>query len=823
MQRPLSRAPPSHAPIGRFATKSTRTSSTSVSHGRWRTRGWLLVYVVLGLYVAAMLCSFWTPPWSGAPLVLNLREMKEAEAPAQPLHLFHQNVPLAGSVNMAPIAENVNELEGGTGTSNELVQEQDESFGKVLTKRETEKDVGAPLNSLEEALDSRGMTDLSTSATPSALAPTAPFVSSNSVGIQVYEKFNAWSIPPRQNDAILLSYKKEETDNEAWKVEDVVGNEATETSKISLPIDESRLPVQRSQEFTDALNLVYSLELSAASSGTGSKKAALVTGLRDGASDRDLWKIGNYEHQISRLEGINQEANEESERLKELISATDELILEERYSLEDVRAASTVDLRFHESRRIRNNLKCIGWRQTGQCSSFGKREPSSDSGCKQLVHAGVSGYCEVMDEETGESFRVMQLNCSSLLDRVVFSCADATDFANFGLKAQNVYENALAQNTSDPSKLLGNSGTGDGIVIVVYPKLVASVFALVSVLRSYNCTLPIELWILQSEVTRTPSTGAALKVLQQQFLDVSVETIIDPTIFKFCTKIYAIQHSKFENVLFLDADSVPVRDPTFLFRSQEYRKHGAIFWPDFWHPDNTMFGIHRESLLWELVDLPFVDMFEQESGQMLINRKRAAPALEVLMFFASHLPNYFNRLLLAHGDKDLFRLAWMKAHASFFMMPFPPALAGPTWGTNSKLFCGMTMVQFDVDGDVLFLHRNAKELGSTVDHHDSPFWTHLQMFKWERPLAEDDDEDTVTTSKRTAVQRLRSYEDLKQMYRIAIVGTDKPFRGLDACYGTTHNLKENFKLTKFEDLPFANLEQEITSYAHEAQLLMEQA
>uniref|UniRef100_A0AAV1TY18 Alpha-1,3-mannosyltransferase n=1 Tax=Peronospora matthiolae TaxID=2874970 RepID=A0AAV1TY18_9STRA len=821
MQRPSSRAPPSHAPIGRFATKSTRTSSTSASHGRWRTRGWLLFYVVLGLYAAAMLCSFLTSPWSEAPLVLNLREMKENEAPAQPLHLFHQNGPMAGSVSVAPIAENVDELEGGTG-SNELVPEQNERSGKVLTTRETEKDVGASSNSLEEALGSRGMTDLSASAAPSVLAPTAPFVSLNSVGVQVYGTLNAWSIPPRQNDESMLLNKNEEADKEAWKVEDFVGNEATETPKMSLPIDESRPSVRRSQEFTDALNLVYSLELSAAGPGTGAKNAALVTGLRDGVSDRDLWKIEDYEHQISRLEGIKREANEESERLKELVSATDELILEERYSLEDVRAANTVDLRFHEPRRIRNNLKCIGWRQTGQCSPYGKREPSSDSECKRLVHAGVSGYCEVMDEDTGESFRVMQLNCSSLLDRVVFSCADATDFANFGLMAQNVYENALAQNTSDPPKLLGNSGTGDGIVIVVYPKLVASVFASVSVLRSYNCTLPIELWISQSEVTRTPSMGAALKVLQQQFLDVSVETIVDPTIMKFSTKIYAMQHSKFENVLFLDADSVPVRDPTFLFRSQEYRKHGAIFWPDFWHPDNTVFGIHRESLLWELVDLPFVDMFEQESGQILINRKRAALALEVLMFFASHLPNYFNRLLLAHGDKDLFRLAWMKAHASFYMMPFPPASAGPVWGTNSEIFCGMTMVQFDVDGDVLFLHRNAKKLGSTADHHDSPFWTHLQTFKWERPLAVDDDEDTVTTSNRTAVQRLRSHEDMKQMYRIAIVGTDNHFEGLEACYGATVDTKENFELTKFEDLPFANLEQELINYAHGAQLLMGQ-
>uniref|UniRef100_M4B5C0 RxLR effector candidate protein n=1 Tax=Hyaloperonospora arabidopsidis (strain Emoy2) TaxID=559515 RepID=M4B5C0_HYAAE len=447
-------------------------------------------------------------------------------------------------------------------------------------------------------------------------------------------------------------------------------------------------------------------------------------------------------------------------------------------------------------------------------------EPTLDMACNQIVHAGLSGYCEMLDKDTGETIRVMQLNCSTLRDRVEFPCAHATEFSNVGLLAQNVYENALAQNTTDSSKLLGNFGTSDGVVMVVYSKLVTSVFASINVLRSYNCTLPIELWILQSEATHTPSMSAALEVLQQRFSDVTVETIIDPTIARFSTKIYAIQHSKFENVLYLDADSVPVRDPTFLFSIQEYREDGAVFWPDFWHPDNTLFGIHRKSLLWTLVDLPFVDMFEQESGQILINRKRAALALEVLTFFASHRPNYFNRLNLAYGDKDLYRLAWMKAHASFYMMPFPPASVGSVLGTNSEIFCGMTMVQFDFDGNVLFLHRNAKKLGSTVNQPDSPFWTHLQTFKWERPLAGDDD---ATTSNLTALQRLRSYEDLKQMFRITFRGKDKRSKEIDFCYGANLNFVENFELTRFEDLPFANLEQELIGYAHEAQLLMAQS
>ncbi|OWZ02469.1 hypothetical protein PHMEG_00025962, partial [Phytophthora megakarya] len=398
------------------------------------------------------------------------------------------------------------------------------------------------------------------------------------------------------------------------------------------------------------------------------------------------------------------------------------------------------------------------------------------------AQGGVSGYCEVLDEDNGELFRVMQLNCSSVRDHVVFSCAEAADFANFGLRAQDVYENALAQNTSDPSKLLGNNGNGNGIVMVVYPKLLASVFASISVLRSYNCTLPIELWISQPEVVRTPSMRTTLEMLQQRFSNVTVETIIDPTVSGFSTKIHAVQHSKFDNVLFLDADNVPVRDPTFLFESKEFRDHGAIFWPDFWHPEKTIFNIQKESLLWELVDLPFVDMFEQESGQILINRKQAAVALEVLMFFAYHRPSHFERLVLAHGDKDLFRLAWMKTNTSFFMMPFPPASAGTVRGTYKQQFCGMTMEVSAGDGEEMLFPAN-----------------------------------------QTNVQRMMSYQDIKQKYQIGIQASGPLFKEFESCYGAEPNVVNNFNLTLFEDLPFANLEQELVDYAHDGAVLMAQA
>ncbi|KAL3658686.1 hypothetical protein V7S43_016322 [Phytophthora oleae] len=209
---------------------------------------------------------------------------------------------------------------------------------------------------------------------------------------------------------------------------------------------------------------------------------------------------------------------------------------------------------------------------------------------------------------------------------------------------------------------------------------------------------------------------ALLAPLQQLSINVgsiSFHPIYNPRAKGFLSKVFVIYNSYFDRILFLDADNVPVRDPSFLFTSPEFEANGAVFWPDFWHPRRTLFNLHARSMLWELLDLPFVDMFEQESGQLLVDRTRHAAPLELVYFYAFHDPNYFESLQLVYGDKDLFRLAWIKSGATYHMIEALPALAGKDIDGS---FCGMTMVQHDTEGKVLFLHRNQHKLTGGRDN-----------------------------------------------------------------------------------------------------------
>lgn len=181
--------------------------------------------------------------------------------------------------------------------------------------------------------------------------------------------------------------------------------------------------------------------------------------------------------------------------------------------------------------------------------------------------------------------------------------------------------------------------------MVVYPELIASAYTTIRTLRDiFNCRLPIEIWFHPDEIRRVPGALEPLKELaanDSSRLNTFKE-IRDPRAVPYGAKIHAIYHSGFEQLLFLDADTVPVKDPAYLFNTPDFTSTGAVFWPDYWHPQHSIFFLNEHSLVWELLDLPFVDMFEQESGQLLIDRRRHAGPIELLVFYAKHRPDYFS-------------------------------------------------------------------------------------------------------------------------------------------------------------------------------------
>jgi Mannosyltransferase putative len=173
-------------------------------------------------------------------------------------------------------------------------------------------------------------------------------------------------------------------------------------------------------------------------------------------------------------------------------------------------------------------------------------------------------------------------------------------------------------------------------------------------------------------------------------------------------------YSAFSEILLLDADNIPVRDPTFLFDSAPYSARGAIFWPDYGAARPTLpTGIlSRTHPIWELARVPYRGDREFESGQICVDKRRCFREL-VLALWLNQYSDFWYRYLW--GDKDTFHLAWRKLGREWAMPDRDPVDLG-----------GLVMGQSDFEGRVLFQHRNGAKW--SLDHNPSiPGFLHEEL------------------------------------------------------------------------------------------------
>lgn len=222
-------------------------------------------------------------------------------------------------------------------------------------------------------------------------------------------------------------------------------------------------------------------------------------------------------------------------------------------------------------------------------------------------------------------------------------------------------------------------------------KYFPSVWVNVNLLRHFGCTLPIQLWYL-GDSEMDPYMMRLLEPLGVECIDArEIEKQFPCRI--LCgweLKLYATLHSPFAQVLFLDADNGVVCDPTYLFACEEYKRHCAVFWPDYacW---TLKPGVWRVFGMPDMAE-PEVSEHERafESGQYLIDKRRCDRELRLSLFYAEHSDFTFQHV---YGDKECFHLGWRRLGSDYAM----PS-AGPGWNVH-------TIVQFDFRGQIVFQHR----------------------------------------------------------------------------------------------------------------------
>jgi hypothetical protein len=357
------------------------------------------------------------------------------------------------------------------------------------------------------------------------------------------------------------------------------------------------------------------------------------------------------------------------------------------------------------------------WKARTRTLGDGAREDEPDNLCVKL--AGSLPRCmDLITPEAvirriesyfdGGATRYLQAREARLASRAV-RLAGPSGFDDLPLTLSSARLALEAFLASTPRPATGYRGRGI-VICGGGASYFVNAWVCLNALRRLGCRLPVQVWHLGRE-EMDPSMERLLFPLQVECVDALKIRRNHPVrrLGAWELKPYAVLFSPFREVLLLDADNVPVRDPAFLFDIPLFRDSGALFWPDF--------GRSRKAeAIWRSCGLEVPKEPEFESGQLVVDKRRCWPALRLALWFNEHSDFYYKYL---HGDKDTFSLAFRRLDTRYRLVPYAP-----------EQFSG-GMYQHDFEGRRLFQHRTLSKW--TLMRHNP----HIPGFQHEEECLQD--------------------------------------------------------------------------------------
>jgi len=186
--------------------------------------------------------------------------------------------------------------------------------------------------------------------------------------------------------------------------------------------------------------------------------------------------------------------------------------------------------------------------------------------------------------------------------------------------------------------------TGCGIVIAGGGKYLSWSWVLCRRLRELGCELPIQVWHIGEK--EMPVWAA------KSFAEMGVETVNVLNVLKkhmvrqmsgWVLKNYAVTHSPWRHVMFIDADCFPVVKPETIFQLCEGK---TLFFNDVkpCHPSR-----------WGYTYCGLSPDVEWETGQFIVDKVEGWMGLRWTGWLNEHTDCWFNML---HGDKGTFELGF---------------------------------------------------------------------------------------------------------------------------------------------------------------------
>ncbi len=243
----------------------------------------------------------------------------------------------------------------------------------------------------------------------------------------------------------------------------------------------------------------------------------------------------------------------------------------------------------------------------------------------------------------------------------------------------------LLERRFDPPKLYGQGivTCGEGRY---WPNLVVGV----RLLRELGSTLPVQVWhrgVVGPELDADPHT----RLIDVRLFEPDHPARINSGL---ACKSYAIVHSGFEQLLWLDADAYCVTDPARLFVQLDGRQPFQCW---------STAAPYMETVNRELTGAgPAIDI-EVQGGQLLIDCRRAWRELMLVRWIDDHSDYYWSPGVNRFHDESSWRMVLQST-----LLPY---LRRGYWWAGGSMVC-------DVGGEPAIVHRiNSKLFGASPQGH----------------------------------------------------------------------------------------------------------
>ncbi|KAG4268997.1 hypothetical protein FPRO04_12346 [Fusarium proliferatum] len=241
-----------------------------------------------------------------------------------------------------------------------------------------------------------------------------------------------------------------------------------------------------------------------------------------------------------------------------------------------------------------------------------------------------------------------------------------------------------------------------GIVITAKGSAVGVAATAIRMLRHVGSRLPVQLFLDSASEAEHEQCNNTLSSLQVQCLNMDdflklpdTTSVKQPTIEKYQYKPLSILFSSFQDILFLDSDAFPIRNPDHLLTVEPYKSRGLVTWPDFWLP--TISPIFYNIAGAKAPNVT-IDSRSSESGVMLYNKARHADSLLLAAYYNFYGPKFYYQLhsqgAWGSGDKETFMQSALVLGNPYWQVAKPATLI-----TDEKINWGSGIWQADPEQD----------------------------------------------------------------------------------------------------------------------------